>query len=69
MDLAEVIYNLQRVPGFDECLTRMRDGDIEGTYFDKVTFRTAVAVVPQLDHWLSWNFSLDVGIMQGFSWS
>lgn len=32
MDLAEVIYNLQSVPGFDECLTRMRDGDIEGTY-------------------------------------
>jgi len=32
MDLAEVIYNLQSVPGFDECITRMRDGDIEGTY-------------------------------------
>lgn len=32
MDLAEVIYNLQPVPGFDECITRMRDGDIEGTY-------------------------------------
>jgi hypothetical protein len=23
MDLAEVIYNLQPVPGFDECITRM----------------------------------------------
>jgi hypothetical protein len=32
MDLAEVIYNLQPVPGFDECITRMRNGDIEGTY-------------------------------------
>jgi hypothetical protein len=32
MDLAEVVYNLQSVPGFDECITRMRDGDIEGTY-------------------------------------
>jgi hypothetical protein len=32
MDLAEVIYNLQLVPGFDESITRMRDGDIEGTY-------------------------------------
>jgi hypothetical protein len=32
MDLAEVVYNQQPVPGFDECITRMRDGDIEGTY-------------------------------------
>jgi hypothetical protein len=24
MDLAEVVYNLQPVPGFDECITRMR---------------------------------------------
>jgi hypothetical protein len=54
MDLAEVIYNLQPVPGFDECLTRMRNGDIEGTYaeldfgrmlyLNKVPFRF---VVPQ----------------------
>lgn len=54
MDLAEVIYNLQPVPGFDECITRMRDGDIEGTYaeldfgrmlyLNKVSFRF---VVPQ----------------------
>ena len=32
MLLAEALYNLQNVPGFDECITRMRDGDIEGTY-------------------------------------
>jgi hypothetical protein len=32
MDLAEVLYNLQHTAGFDECLERMRDGDIEGTY-------------------------------------
>src|SRR5216683_666046 len=54
MDLAEVIYNLQAVPGFDECITRMRDGDIEGTYaeldfgrmlcLNKVPFRF---VIPQ----------------------
>jgi hypothetical protein len=54
MDLAEVIYNLQSVPGFDECITRMRDGDIEGTYaeldfgrmlyLNKIPFRF---VVPQ----------------------
>jgi hypothetical protein len=31
MDLAKVIYNLQPVRGFDECITRMRNGDIEGT--------------------------------------
>lgn len=54
MDLAEVIYNLQAVPGFDECIARMREGDIEGTYaeldfgrmlyLNKVPFRF---VVPQ----------------------
>jgi hypothetical protein len=32
MDLAELLYNLQHVVGFDECITRMRDGDIDGTY-------------------------------------
>jgi hypothetical protein len=32
MDLAELLYNLQHVPGFDECIARMRDGDIEGTH-------------------------------------
>jgi hypothetical protein len=31
-DLAEVLYNLQHIPGFDECIMRMRRGDIEGTY-------------------------------------
>src|SRR6266446_2875642 len=32
MDLAELLYNLQNVRGFDECIARMRDGDIEGTH-------------------------------------
>jgi len=32
MDLAEVLYNLQYVAGFDECIERMKNGDIEGTY-------------------------------------
>jgi hypothetical protein len=32
MDLAEILYNLQEVPGFAECIARMRNGDIEGTY-------------------------------------
>ena len=32
IDLAEVLYNLQHVPGFDECIAKMRNGDIEGTY-------------------------------------
>ena len=31
MDLAEILYNLQYTPGFDECVNRMRQGDIEGT--------------------------------------
>ncbi len=54
MDLAELLYNLQHTPGFDECITRMRDGDIEGThaeldlgrmlYLHKMPFRY---VVPQ----------------------
>ena len=32
IDLAEVLYNLQYVPGFDDCIAKMRNGDIEGTY-------------------------------------
>ena len=32
IDLAEVLYNLQHVPGFDECIAKMRNGDIEGAY-------------------------------------
>jgi hypothetical protein len=32
IDLAEVLYNLQHVPGFDDCIAKMRNGDIEGTY-------------------------------------
>jgi hypothetical protein len=54
MDLAEMLYNLQRMPGFDECIVRMRNGDIEGTlaelnnarmlFPNKVPFRF---VVPQ----------------------
>jgi hypothetical protein len=54
MDLAEVVYNLQPVPGFDECIARMRDGDIEGTYaeldFGRMLYLNQVPVrfvVPQ----------------------
>jgi hypothetical protein len=32
MDLAEILFNLQYVQGFDECISRMRAGDIEGTH-------------------------------------
>jgi hypothetical protein len=50
IDLAEAFYNLQNVPGFDECLYRMRQAaEIEGPlaefdfarmlFFNKVTFR------------------------------
>jgi hypothetical protein len=54
IDLAEVIYNLQHVRGFDECIAKMKTGDIEDTYAEldlgrmlylyKVPFRY---VVPQ----------------------
>jgi hypothetical protein len=52
IDLAEMLYNLQRVPGFDECVDRMRNGDIEGTlaelnvarllFLNKVPFRFVI---------------------------
>ena len=52
MDLAELLYNLQHVPGFHECIARMRDGDIEGTlaeldfgrmlYLHRILFRYVV---------------------------
>jgi hypothetical protein len=32
IDLAELLYNLQLVEGFDDCLSRMRQGGIEATY-------------------------------------
>jgi hypothetical protein len=32
IDLEELLFNLQHVPGFDECVDRMRRGDFEGTY-------------------------------------
>jgi hypothetical protein len=61
IDLAEVIYNLQHVLGFDECIVKMKNGDIEGTYaeldlgrmlyLNQVPFRYAVAQgVKRLDY-------------------
>jgi hypothetical protein len=32
VDFAEILFNLQHTPGFDDCIQRMIDGDIEGTY-------------------------------------
>jgi hypothetical protein len=32
IDLAELLFNLQHVEGFDDCLGRMRAGNIEDTY-------------------------------------
>ena len=32
IDLAEVVYNLQSVCGFHECIAKMRNGEIEGPY-------------------------------------
>ena len=54
IDLAEVLYNLQNIPGFDECIQRMREGNIEGTFaeldFGRMLFLNAVPfrfVVPR----------------------
>ncbi len=32
VDLAELLFNLQNVSGFDRCIDRMREGNIEATY-------------------------------------
>jgi hypothetical protein len=52
IDLAEVLYNLQHIFGFDECLARLYEGNIEGTlaeldlgrmlYINAVPFRFIV---------------------------
>jgi hypothetical protein len=54
IDLSELLYNLQDVLGFDECIRRMRNGDIEGTYaeldFGRMLYLNQVPfrfVVPQ----------------------
>lgn len=31
IDFAEMLYNLQDAPGYDHCINRMREGNIEGT--------------------------------------
>jgi hypothetical protein len=54
IDLAEVLYNLQNISGFNACIAKMRNGDIEGTYaeldFGRMLFLYRVPfryVVPQ----------------------
>jgi hypothetical protein len=54
IDLAEVIYNLQHVPGFDDCIARMEAGHIEDTFAEldlgRMLFLNSVPfryVVPQ----------------------
>ena len=32
VELAELLFNLQHIEGFDQCIKRMRRGDIEGTH-------------------------------------
>jgi len=32
VDLAEILFNLQNVEGFDDCIEQMKNGNIEGTY-------------------------------------
>jgi hypothetical protein len=66
IDLAEMIYNLQHVQGFDECIGKMRNGDIEGTYAEldlgrmlylyKVHFRY---IVPQGSKGLDYDLEIE----------
>jgi hypothetical protein len=32
VDLAELLFNLQKIEGFDRCIEQMKHGDLEGTY-------------------------------------
>ncbi len=53
-DLAEVLFNLQNVPGFEECVERLKAGDIEATlaeldlgrflFLHSVSFRFVVPI-------------------------
>jgi hypothetical protein len=64
-DLAEMLYNLQRIDGFYECIARMRDGQIESTYAEldagkllymhRIPFRF---VVPQNRKGCDYDFEL-----------
>jgi hypothetical protein len=46
VDLAELLFNLQHTSGFDDCIERMRHGDIEGTYaeldFGRMLFQSNI---------------------------
>jgi hypothetical protein len=54
IDFAEVLYNLQDAPGFDECIKRLYEGNVEGClaeldfarmlYINRVLFRFVVPV-------------------------
>jgi hypothetical protein len=61
IDLAETLYNLQWIGGFDECISRMRKGDVEGSlaeldfarmlFVNKVPFRFVIPIgVKKLDY-------------------
>jgi hypothetical protein len=77
IDLAEVLYNLQLVPGFDECVAKMRTGDIEGTYAETRSWADALPhnqllfryVVPQgimgNDYDLEIEYADNVTVRQG----
>ena len=46
VDLAEILFNLQHTAGFDDCIQKMRDGDIEGTYaeldFGRMLYQSSI---------------------------
>ena len=47
VDFAELLFNLQHTDGFDDCIQKMRDGDIEGTYAEldlgRMLYQSAIA--------------------------
>jgi hypothetical protein len=64
-DLAEMLYNLQRIDGFYECIDRMRKGQIESTYAEldvgKLLFMHRIPfrfVVPQNRKGFDYDFEL-----------
>jgi hypothetical protein len=46
VDLGEILFNLQHLDGFDDCIQKMREGDIEGTYaeldFGRMLYQSSV---------------------------
>lgn len=64
-DLAEMLYNLQRIDGFYECIAQMREGKIESTYaeldFGKLLYIHRIPfrfVIPQYRKGRDYDFEI-----------